>query len=350
MDSGPLAEFLAQLGYASAQASVLALAIWLACALLGRHLAPRWRCALWWLVVLRLAWPFSLPSPVSLFNLLAAPLRATPPDWMPFYLPGELAQAALSGVQRPWASALWGGLAGLLLLRAGIGCWVAARIVRRAEPLTNGRVAVLLAQACRTLHLRLGVSLRESAEVGTPCVTGVLHPVLLLPRGLAAELNAEELGMIFLHELAHLRHRDLALNWLLSSVEAVHWFNPLVWLGMAELRAAREEACDAAALAAHPEAARVYGATLLKLVQRGQPLPAAAPTTGALAALGDGGFRRLLHRFQAVVRYRAGMRTWVVGCGAWFILACAGFTDAEPTAPAASAEPPAPLLTDLAPN
>src|SRR5512136_2454147 len=39
----------------------------------GRRLAPRWRYALWLLVVARLAVPWTIPSSLSLFNFLAAP-------------------------------------------------------------------------------------------------------------------------------------------------------------------------------------------------------------------------------------------------------------------------------------
>ena len=37
---------------------------------LGRRISPRWRYSLWLLVVARLLWPWTIPSPVSLFNYL----------------------------------------------------------------------------------------------------------------------------------------------------------------------------------------------------------------------------------------------------------------------------------------
>jgi beta-lactamase regulating signal transducer with metallopeptidase domain len=41
---------------------------------------------------------------------------------------------------------------------------------------------------------------------------------------------------VFLHELAHLKRHDIALNWLFAGAQALHWFNPLVWLAFQQAR------------------------------------------------------------------------------------------------------------------
>lgn len=72
--------------------------------------------------------------------------------------------------------------------------------------------------------------------------------------------------MVLLHELTHLKRHDLPLNWLLCALQALHWFNPLLWLAFARMRADREMACDAQVLAADAEDRRAdYGHALLKL-------------------------------------------------------------------------------------
>ena len=52
----------------SGEASILILLVLAAQWLCGQRLKPRWRHALWLLVMLRLALPWSIPSPASLFN------------------------------------------------------------------------------------------------------------------------------------------------------------------------------------------------------------------------------------------------------------------------------------------
>ena len=56
--------------------------------------------------------------------------------------------------------------------------------------------------------------------------------------------------MVLLHELAHLKRHDLAVNWLLGLLQSVHWFNPALWLVFRRVRADREVACDELVLAA----------------------------------------------------------------------------------------------------
>ena len=71
---------------ASWQAAVLILLVLTVQWAFGRRLSPRWRYGLWLLVVARLALPWTLPSSVSVFNLVSLPnasaavasLRANP--------------------------------------------------------------------------------------------------------------------------------------------------------------------------------------------------------------------------------------------------------------------------------
>ncbi len=58
---------------ASWQAAVLILLVLAVQWAFGRRLSPRWRYGLWLLVVARLALPWTIPSSVSVFNLLSFP-------------------------------------------------------------------------------------------------------------------------------------------------------------------------------------------------------------------------------------------------------------------------------------
>src|SRR5439155_14936998 len=94
-----------------------------------------------------------------------------------------------------------------------------------------------------------------------------------------------------LHELAHLKRRDLWLNWLIALLQILHWFNPLIWFGFARWRADRELACDALALEAAGEGQNhEYGQTILRLLENFTHR-AAAP--GLVGILED---KRHLHR------------------------------------------------------
>src|SRR4051812_24869287 len=70
-------EFLTGLAKVSAQAAVLVLVVLAVQWVFRKQLTPRWRAALWMLVMIRLLLPISLSSGTSIFNL--APSLKTPP-------------------------------------------------------------------------------------------------------------------------------------------------------------------------------------------------------------------------------------------------------------------------------
>jgi len=77
-----------------------------------------------------------------------------------------------------------------------------------------------------------------------PGVVGFLRPVLMLPRGLLDQLNPRQLGAVLSHELCHVRRRDNFFAAVHMVVEAVFWFNPLVWWIGSRMVEERELACD----------------------------------------------------------------------------------------------------------
>ncbi len=98
--------------------------------------------------------------------------------------------------------------------------------------------------------LRSPLTLLESAYVQVPSVIGVLKPVILLPLGLLAQLPAEQVEAILLHELAHIRRRDFLVNLLQHFTETIFFFNPGVLWVSTLLREEREHCCDEMAVAA----------------------------------------------------------------------------------------------------
>ena len=86
----------------------------------------------------------------------------------------------------------------------------------------------VLDECCRRMNVRKRPDLFESIEVNSPALHGLFRPRLLLPRGFTTGFSAKELRFVFLHELAHLKRRDLLLNWIMALLQVIHWFNPLV--------------------------------------------------------------------------------------------------------------------------
>jgi tetratricopeptide (TPR) repeat protein len=45
--------------------------------------------------------------------------------------------------------------------------------------------------------------------------------------------------------LGHLKRHDIAISWLTTLLQTIHWFNPLVWYAFYQMRVDQESACDA---------------------------------------------------------------------------------------------------------
>jgi hypothetical protein len=86
-----------------------------------------------------------------------------------------------------------------------------------------------------------------------------------------------------LHELGHLKRRDLFLQGLLLVSQAVHWFNPLVWLAGRLAREDRELACDEFVMAQTSHSgSHAYAKTLLRVLGLSRPGRPMLPAVGIL--------------------------------------------------------------------
>ncbi len=275
----------------SLEASVLILLVLGAQSVCGRRLKPRWRHALWLLVLLRLALPWTIPSPTSLFNLLKMPAAGPGIGFEPTAVealtaPGKdapaTAAAATSHSGRHWLAWLWFAGAVSLASCAVLSESKFIRRVKRLRPLTDGSTLSLFEDCKALMKVTTPVTLVETAMVKSPTLFGFVRPRLLLPTGLVSGFTCEELRHVFLHELAHIKRHDILIGWVTLGLQIVHWFNPLVWLAFSRLRADRELACDALALScAQTGENESYGLTMVKLLE-GFAQPAWGPSLAGI--------------------------------------------------------------------
>ena len=180
----------------------------------------------------------------------------------------------------------YGYLAGAaaFLLYQGLSYALFRRTVRRwKRDVSRVDYAAMLSDTARDL----GVSAPEMIvceAISTPAVTGLLRPRLLLPH---EHYDVQELRYILRHELCHLKRRDMLLKLVLLAANAMHWFNPVVYLMLRQADEDIELACDSAATDGLelPERA-AYSRTLLAAVQSSvRALPATTCFGGTVERL-----------------------------------------------------------------
>lgn len=201
--------------------------------------APCWiHCSLWALVGLRLVWPFSIESMLSLL-----PSREVLPPSV-LYNPAPTVQtgigavnAAVNGSFTPAMTAAPGASVNPLQVWSWLAGWV--WLFGAAVLLGYGLFSYV------RLRNRVAVCVEEQGlyrcdAIGSPFILGIFRPKIYVPSDLAPEI----LPHVLAHERAHLARKDhwwKPLGYLLLTV---FWFHPLLWAAYVLLCRDIERACD----------------------------------------------------------------------------------------------------------
>ena len=99
----------------------------------------------------------------------------------------------------------------------------------------------------------------------TPFLCGFFKPVLVIPEGMEESIDEK----VLLHEMLHLKHHDVLVNFALHLLQALNWFNPFVYWLCRVIRNDSEALCDQRALERlEGEEKREYGMLLLGMADR----------------------------------------------------------------------------------
>jgi len=330
---------------ASLMASVLVVLIVMIKWMLRNKLQPKWHYLLWLPVVIRLILPWAPESSFSVYNLLPIKqqlsnefLFASLDDISNLYerrsqleknvdSPSERTLKGPSDVTVHSATnnsekqvhakqsivdllsiitlrdiLLYGWLLGvtvlsLVTLIANINVY---RRIKKQPNVTNSVVLQVFEQCKSQMSVKQPIPLTLTDAVPSPAVYGFMKPRILLSSSLIHSMDADQFRYIFNHELAHIKRRDVAINWLMHVLVILHWFNPIMWVVYARMRADQEVACDASALSyIHAEHKAAYGQTIINLLEH----YAAARSYPGLVGL-SGNYKHLKRRILMIKDFK----------------------------------------------
>ncbi|MNW46295.1 Methicillin resistance mecR1 protein [compost metagenome] len=90
-----------------------------------------------------------------------------------------------------------------------------------------------------SLGIKTTVRLEYSPFVQSPVLVGLWKPTIYLP-----SLNTTNIDMVILHELIHLKQKDLWFKALGLAASSLHWFNPFVHILRKYIHTWSEFSCD----------------------------------------------------------------------------------------------------------
>ena len=167
------------------------------------------------------------------------------------------------------------------------------KILRFGRLCDNQEWLELYDKLCLEGNIQRKPMILVSKKAHSPMIIGLIHPNLVLPE---IHYSIVELQYILSHELVHYRRKDLWYKLLLLAANAVHWFNPLVYLMFREASGDLECFCDDEVV---KEASfiqrRDYTETILNNLTR-QKI-----NEKNLSTYFYGGSRRMKNRFQNIL-------------------------------------------------
>lgn len=254
----------------------------------NKRISAKWHYIIWFALLLRLAVPYMACSPFNLSDLntgtvavsgsngeagLQASQSITSVITQAYSTIGNTLQKLIKhaeSINLDYMAIFQVWMLGVIILSLysfvyNVLFWTR---VKNSTVFTGQSILRLLEESKEQLGIQTSISIIQTSGISIPAIFGVTRPWLLIPETVLKNMGQESLRYVILHELAHLRRKDIIINWIALVLQIIHWFNPLVWLAFRKMRADREMACDEAVLRhlEQKEAMR-YGHTLLDMVE-----------------------------------------------------------------------------------
>lgn len=139
------------------------------------------------------------------------------------------------------------------------------------------------------LNIKRPVQVYVSQIIKSPVTIGYLKPIILLPVAALNNLTTQQVEAVLLHELSHIRRSDYLINFMITVIHTLLYFNPFVKLFVQVIEAEREKCCDETVLQ-YQYNKLSYASALLLLEKQSQALTMAAA-----------GKKHLLSRIEKIV-------------------------------------------------
>ncbi|PFR27672.1 MULTISPECIES: M56 family metallopeptidase [Bacillus cereus group] len=266
---------------------------------LRNKLTPRWQYVLWMILIVRLVLPWSPDSSYSIYSILSynsgteaifhqkesmnenvvvddTNVSGNENNYAPSFI--KIAEENEIGKQQNKNEAtfsfytifLYIWLAGVIIL--GIATVVMNRrlhrYMKKQPAITDERIVKIFEDCKKSMSVQQNIPLLLAGKISSPTVFGFFHPMVLLSSVHMKVLDEQQLKYVFYHELAHIKRRDVGVNWLMHSLLILNWFNPILWYAYSCMREDQELACDAFALTfIDSEEQIAYGHTIITLLE-----------------------------------------------------------------------------------
>lgn len=352
---------------------ILFTAIMLIKKLVKKHSSPALHYLIWFLFIARLCIPVTLDSSIRLFVIpefgasteqsihtgKLGPMDSHSFDAIP--MEGALSEQAQwnqvakehdpklsqqSAILAPnptgtpameidWGQVVMGlwltGIAGVLTFFI----WTSAKMnkkIKNTITTPSEKIITMLDSCKRELHIKKPIAIHVIDDITTPALMVSWNPKLLFPAHMIGTMKDEQILFALRHELTHFKRKDHLVSLLLRVLEAVYWFNPIVWIASKKISMDMESACDSRVVKAMGKVERsYYASTILEMFSQEQ----SPQFILGMANMGTRGVaEKRIRGIYMKGKTKSGARLLVTALTAVLILSC--FTTACQPTPEAS--------------
>ncbi|MBY3618422.1 hypothetical protein HGO21_02555 [Acinetobacter sp. CUI P1] len=222
--------------------------------MLRKHYSAKWSYCIWLILTMRLLLPFNFSftnPPVAIQLPEGQGIRAVFQDTS-----SQNLQVDPSAISQPAETVNVSHMPSIVDIVASI--WLAGavlflayhllsyyffrkQVLRWSSSFLREDVVSKLKQVSKEMNVTASIPVLISSKVSNPMLMGFYKPTLFLPH---EQYSDEELEFILKHELVHYKRHDIVFKLLLLIAQALHWFNPFVWVMAREAAHEIEIYCD----------------------------------------------------------------------------------------------------------
>ena len=271
----------------SFMSSLIVVSILLTRIIIKDRIGIKFQYTIWFILILRLLLPFTPSSSLSVYNYVPinVPTYVSSDESMMMNVPASspnidessnansiektehttITYFALAKKALPF---IW--ISGVFII--GVAIFINNRLflkrIRKCPKIKDQHILSILNDCKNLMNVSKDICLVETNIIKTPCVLDFIKPIIIIPTKSLEECNLIHLKYILLHELAHVKRKDIFINYIVSFLCIIYWFNPLIWYGFHKMREDREICCDSLTLSAlSEEEVTNYGLTIIKLAE-----------------------------------------------------------------------------------
>ncbi|QZY56923.1 M56 family metallopeptidase [Crassaminicella profunda] len=270
----------------SLRASVLIVLIFIVKFVLRQKINAKFQYGIWYLLLISLMIPQMPESHLSIYNIpkyfqqnetiiqssLVTEDNVTQENIFLTNLipPKVIKKSSLTHKENQLSSIFYIWISGVLI----IGLYILYKnlslykLIQKGDEIVDETKLNGLRKCKDRMNIKKEVKMLKTEAFNVPVLFGVIHPKIIFPREMIYDFDDKQLEYIMLHELSHLKRKDLFINWIILVFQLIHWFNPLIWIGFYEMKNDVELACDALVLNHLNKKEHVaYGKVILDLLE-----------------------------------------------------------------------------------